>query len=180
MAVKQRTPSLDLQQVEPSPCGSVPGVYDGFMWKNIFVAFWVGPVTVPSVASFEKLCVRWREEFPQGISSVHILSSGHSHLPTTEARTELGRVSNQYSDVMAASAVIIPGSGFWASAIRGIVTALRMVIERPVELRICSDVEAVSEWLPPLHAKRTGVAVTPEELLRVLRYAQRSQQAQSR
>jgi hypothetical protein len=65
------------------------------------------------------------------------------------------------------------GSGFWASAIRGFVTSVHVLLSAPFEFKVVGMLDDLVTWLPTVHARRTGVQLLPDELLAVLRAAQR-------
>jgi hypothetical protein len=157
--------------VELSVLGVEPGAFTVYGWQNMTFVVWSGPATTASVAHLDRLTVQTRERYPQGSSAVHIVR-GQTPLPSTEARQGLVRLTNEYGDWLAAVAVVIGGSGFWASTMRSVVTAMRMLGSREFEMRIHGSVDEVVEWLPVVHFKRSGVQVDGAELLAALRQAE--------
>jgi len=91
-------------------------------------------------------------------------------LPSTEVRESLTRINLDYEDLVKAVAIVICGSGFRASAMRGLLTAMNLRVLRPrtIEMRTHADLDAVVAWLPAEHRRRIGEAVAPEELRSVL------------
>jgi hypothetical protein len=151
-----------------------PGVHSSYLWKNVAITLWFGPATVESLPVYEQGCKRFCEKYPGGVSSVHIMVPGGSSMPTAEARAELSRIIRSFGHHTVGVGVIIPGSGFWASALRSMVTALAMLAPRGFGLQIFGDHETLSEWLAPLHSARTSVPVQPAELRWALDAALRS------
>jgi hypothetical protein len=148
---------------------TIPGVYTAYTWKNISIALWFGPpASLDDVATFERACQRRAEASPHGFSTVHIMVRGGKSMPTPEVRAELSRIFRHYSQFAAGVVVVIPGKGFWASAIRGLVTALTLISQTDVKPQICETYGEVAEWLPGVHAERTGVQVDSRELLGAL------------
>lgn len=164
-------PVVDRTPVELATYGTAPGVYVAYGWRNVAITLWFGPATVESVSAFEAICQRCVDTFPGGGSSVHIMVPGGKSLPSAEARSELARVFSKYAIYSAANAVVIPGAGFWAGALRSLVTAFTIVAQLASKPHIFADIHAASEWLPASHTERTGIAVTSRELLAALRVA---------
>jgi hypothetical protein len=149
------------------------GVYSSYIWKNVAFIVWFAPATLESLATLEKGIESLTERHPEGLSSVHIMVPGGKSLPTVEARAELARLMREYPALSSLVAVVIPGSGFWASALRGVVTALAMLSPRGKKPYICGTLREVVLWLPDLHCEQTGVRIDPEQLLAALRHVER-------
>jgi hypothetical protein len=62
--------------------------------------------------------------------------------------------------------------GFWASALRSVITGMFVLAKTENEIRINSSTEEVLAWLPDANERKTGVAVDREELRRVLAHAE--------
>lgn len=164
-------PSVERTTVELAPYGTAAGVFSAYGWRNVAITLWFGPATVESVKAFEDICQRCVDAFPAGGASVHIMIPGGKSLPSAEARSELARVFSKYAAYSATTAVVIPGTGFWAGALRSLVTAFSLVAQLANKPQVFADIHAVSEWLPASHTERTGIAVTSRELLAALRVA---------
>jgi hypothetical protein len=155
-----------------TPLTTLPGVYSAYLWKNVAITLWFGPPAMDDVATYERGCRARAEEFPGGVSSVHIMLPGGRALPSPEVRVELRRVIQTYSYVSAGIAIVIPGVGFWASALRGLVTALSVLGKTDIKPQICGGYAEVAAWLPEVHRERTGVQLDSGELLSVLQKAE--------
>jgi hypothetical protein len=151
--------------------GAEPGSLLVRGWQNVSIAVWSGPASAANVSLLDQISGRFKERHPEGMSAVHIVH-GQTPLPSSEAREGLVRVSNAYADCLGGVAVVIGGTGFWASTMRSVVTAMRVLSSRAFEMRIHGTVEEVIEWLPAVHHKRTGVKLEASELLAALRQAQ--------
>jgi len=145
-----------------------PGICKVFLWQNVATTLWFGKATADAVSLLYRVTADLRQALPEGMSSVYILRAGLG-LPEPAAREGLIRMSNDFADWLAGVAVVVAGSGFWASTFRSVVTAMRLLGPRTYEMRIHSTFEEVVEWLPAVHLKRTGVAIDAAELLAVLR-----------
>jgi hypothetical protein len=153
---------------EPAIVDLEPGRFRFYEWKNLFLLVWLGESDIANVARLAQSTASIHERHPEGVSAVHILH-GSVKLPDTETRAALLQLSNQYATRLGGIAVVLRGSGFWASTMRSIVTALRVVGARDLDMRIHASVEDVAEWLPAVHLKRTGISIDREQLLSVLK-----------
>jgi hypothetical protein len=160
-------------EAELQAVSSFPGIYSSFAWKNIGITFWFGPVTLESCNPYERGCRAQIEQHPEGLSSVNIMVPGGSSLPSAEARAEIGRIVRDLGKHAAAMPIIVPGTGFWASAMRSLVAALAMMRPRETQLQVFGTARELAEWLPPIHVARTGVQLQAAELLSVLQAAER-------
>jgi hypothetical protein len=151
-----------------------PGVHSSFVWQNVAITVWFGPATMQSLVVFEKGCKSFCAQHPEGVSSVHIMVPGGTSMPTAEARARVGSIMRENAQRTVAAATLIPGNGFWASALRSMVTAILLLAPRSLAFRIFGDLESLAAWLAPLHSQGTGVNVQPHELFRALRFVHRS------
>ena len=161
-------------QLEVTEASAFPGVHSSFVWQNVAITVWFGPATMQSLVEFDKGCKSFCGKHPEGISSVHIMVPGGTSMPTAEARTEVGRIMRENAKHTTACATLIPGNGFWASALRSMVTAILMLAPRSLAFRMFGDMESLAQWLAPLHSRGTGVVVQANELYRALRLVHRS------
>jgi hypothetical protein len=147
-----------------------PGQFAFFVWHNVIFIVWPTAATGRAV---ERLGLRVRDllkEHPKGESHIHMVKAGIG-LPTADARAGFVGLMHEFENNLAAVAVCLLGSGFWASAIQGAVTGMRMLAPRSFEMHIHNDMDSVALWLPDEHRKRTGVSVRPEDLLAAMREA---------
>ena len=155
--------------VEVSPLSAVPGIYSAFLWNNVGFTLWFGPATLESLRSYEAACRDCIAAQPGKLSSVHILVPGSSQLPSPEVRAKLAELTREFGHTSAAMAVMIPGNGFWASALRGLVTAIHLVGSREYETKIFGTIEEIAAWLPEAQRKRSGIEISSAQLLTALR-----------
>ncbi len=154
------------------PVDSVRDVFAGYVYRNVLITFWFGPATMQSLEVYEQSAKVRVAQNPQGLSVVNIMVPGGQSMPTAQARSRLGQIATEHAKAVAAVVVMVPGAGFWASALRGLVTAVSMLVPRDVRFHICGSLREVAEWLPPQHRERTGIAIDAQALLRVLQAAQ--------
>jgi hypothetical protein len=153
---------------------TIPGVYTGYVYLNVNFVFWFGPATLESCALLDEDGRKRAAEHPEGLSSINVMVPGGRGLPEAAARAELARIMHDHGKSTAAVAVIIPGSGFFVSAMRSLIAALSMVRPQGMPLQTFGDAAQLSEWLAPIHSERTGVPLTAAELLSLFQQAERA------
>lgn len=138
------------------------------VWQNVGIVIWGRQATQALVEKLEERTRADLDEFPQGISAIHIVLDG-TPLPDADARVGLAELSQRYGPRYGSVLTVIEGDGFWRSAMRSFVTGLHWVGRRPFHAKICSTLEEAAQALPDPHRKRTGVAVNSADLLSALR-----------
>lgn len=147
-----------------------PGQFAFFAWQNVLVAVWPTAATGAAVQRWGSHVRELLKEHPKGESHIHIVKAG-APVPTAEARAGFVGLMHEFERNLAAAAVCLLGSGFWASAIQAAITGMRMLAPRSFEMHIHRDLESVGEWLPDEHHRHTGVVLQPDDLVAVLREA---------
>jgi hypothetical protein len=89
-------------------------------------------------------------------------------LPTPEARAGFLQMMRDHAEQLANVAVVVGGSGFWASMMRSAVTGMRFVSPRTFELRLHGRAEEIVRWLPRAHLARCGTHLSDGELADLL------------
>lgn len=150
-----------------------PGIFCGYLWKNVNILVWTNTATLESMSVYDAGAKRLRKLTPNGASAVHIMLGGLTRMPTAETRDALYRVNNECGEFMKTAAVVIQSDGFFASAMRSLLTALNrhgVSIRGLTNLKFCT-IEGVGEWLPEPHEKATGVAIDGAELVAAMNAA---------
>jgi hypothetical protein len=90
-------------------------------------------------------------------SSLHVIA-GKVQMPDRAAREGVGNLSKQFAANSVAACVAIIGQGFWASAMRSVITGYRWVggTSNEIRLHICGSVEDAAQWLAPVHSSASG------------------------
>ena len=147
----------------PSLLDREPGVVSLFALENITLIVWHAQPTERAVDRLRQTTERRRKQYPNGISVIHLVKGGIvlPDMPTREAFVRLMKSSN---NALACVAVIVGGTGFWASAARSLVTGLRVLARGEFDMRLHGDISEVVKWLPEKHAARTGVSVDAAQL----------------
>lgn len=136
-------------------------------WHNVLIAIWTTQGTGPLAQKLGEYARPFSKAHPEGFSNVHIIGK-KPPLPTSEAREKLLSLMSDFADNVACIGTVLEGSGFWASAVRSFIVGLRLVAPRTFEMQTYASVPELIKWLVPPHAARTGVALDPVELERVL------------
>lgn len=147
-----------------------PGVAAIFAWRNIMIVFVSGPPGPTSLPRLISASAVMRERSPAGGSCVYVIRATAGR-PDSAMRMGILRIEQEYSDWLGGVGVVIGGSGFWASAMRSVVTAMRVASSRKYDMRLFASAEEVAEWLPTAQLKRTGVAFESLQLLAALQRA---------
>jgi hypothetical protein len=147
-----------------------PGVVTVIGWKNLAVCSWTGQATGQVVEAITGALDR---PAVQGYrqSYVHLIRDKLG-LPDAEARSSFLNTMKARHNDLACIAIVVGGTGFWASAMRNALIGLRVLAPRSFDFRLHGHVNDVLEWLPAAHEKQTGVALSSDELQRMLEFAQ--------
>jgi hypothetical protein len=138
---------------------------------NVALFLWHESITLEVAAGLAELTEPMRERYPTGMSIVHMGNLQIAKLdPAT--RAELARHRERNRRYVAATAVVSLRGGFWASALRSVITGMFVLAKTENEIRINASTEEVLAWLPDANERKTGVAVDREELRRVLTHAE--------
>jgi hypothetical protein len=131
-------------------------------WRGIGIVVWATQATAPHVQEMVKLTEEIGKSHLRG-SHVSLVVN-RAPLPTYEARRAIHALTLRYEKNTICSATLIEGTGFWTSAVRSLVTSLHMVGRWSFELKTFSEIDALSDWLAPIHARGAGIDVPPQEL----------------
>jgi hypothetical protein len=152
--------------------GEFPTVFRVWLWRNVEIVSWFGrPGSAQAVQRLGAITGEVLERLGPGkLSFVHILPNGLD-LPDAPTRAALLTIARLYASQTACIAVVVAGTGFWASAMRSFVTGFRMLAPRVFDLRIHGTIAELLPWFPEEHARATGVQIDGDELVRQLQYA---------
>jgi hypothetical protein len=152
--------------------GEFPSVCRVWLWRNVLIIRWLGrPASAPAVLQLGTITGEVLKRLGPGrLSYVHLVPSG-MELPDTQARSAFLEITRMYGPQTACVAVVIAGSGFWASAMRSFVTVFRILAPRLFELRIHAAIPELLPWFPEDHARHTGVQLDGDELVRQIQHA---------
>jgi hypothetical protein len=144
-----------------------PGVVSLYGYENMTIIVWHAKPTVLAVQKLARVSQRRRAEFEHGISVVHLVPKVFE-MPDPAARDAFLKVLRDGGGKLAVLCIIVASGGFWASALRSLVTGLRVLSRESFDLGLYTDIREAVDYLLPRHFAKTGVAVSPEPLASVL------------
>jgi hypothetical protein len=155
--------------INSSPVLVAPGVFHYNAWKNVSIGVWVGQATLKAVESIFPFGKNMMALYPDGHSSV-VFILDKLPAPAPDARELLEQLFSSRS-ALACAAVILEGSGFWASGLRSMIANTHRVATGRVKLRVGTSIDEVLEWFPEEHARLTGIDLDRAELRSELMYS---------
>lgn len=155
-------PAVETMAVVPGRC------YFG-LYRNVAIGVWVAQANLAAAETLLRMARELAVRCPEGHSSVGFLLDGLPG-PLPEAVPALTKVWTKRPD-LACTAVVIEGSGFWASGLRSMIANQRREGGGNVASKIGSSIEEVVDWLSAQNEQGTGVAIPPPELATALRLA---------
>ena len=159
--------------------GEMPHAFRIGMVGPVVATRWFGPADAAAARALARVTsdVIARQQ-GQRFSNVHLIDR-RVRIPDAETRGVLVQLGHETAGHLACVGVIIEGEGFWASAVRGVITGLR-VITPSLDIHAHASIAQVLNWLPSEHEKRTGVPIDRAQVEHLLREAKRWRDAESR
>jgi hypothetical protein len=146
---------------------SEPGSHAFYTWQNIMIACWSQRATGPAIEKIGSLRAAMHDRHPEGVSVIYLIADG-AGLPTPEARAGVKELMVRFSQHRACLAILVQGGGFWASAMRAVITGVRLLVPLKFAMGVFGKVQELVDWLPERHEGHTGVHVERAQLLSVL------------
>ena len=145
-------------------------------YRNVLLASWKAQGTRPLIEALGRALASFVSLHPEGVSSVHIIAAG---LPLADnaAREALSDLMKAHDSHLACGGTVLDGTGFWASATRGVIMSLQMLTRSSFAVRTCASDAELAAWLLKPHAHRTGITLEQQALeqamgqIRVLSHA---------
>jgi hypothetical protein len=153
---------LETLAVEPGRCHFS-------VYQNIAIGVWVEQANRAAAETALRVAQEMPKRCPNRHSSVAFLLNGLPG-PMPEAMPALTKLYAKRSD-LACTAIIIEGSGFWSSGLRGMVNNTRREGGGDTPLKMGSSIAEVVDWLSEQHRRFTGVLIEPPELHEALAFA---------
>jgi hypothetical protein len=148
-----------------------PGAFLFGQWKNVTILAWSAIANAATIARLKRALSVVVGSHPEGRSTVSIIAEGLP-LPTPEARIAIIDLIKRNAGDIACIAVVVNGSGFGSSALRGAHTDIRAKSTMSYDMGVLGSLGELKAWLPPRHLKRTQVALDPAELESIVQRAQ--------
>jgi hypothetical protein len=159
---------LEQASSEVTVLHNVPGFVQFGIWNDILFARWEQAADIAAVSRLQEINRDFRRAHPGGrLSGIHIVLAG-AGLPTPEGRAALVDTMKNQADEFGAIAVVIGGTGFFASAIRSFLTGLRFLAPRDFDFRLHGRSSEILDWFPAAHQRRTGQRIDVFQLGRVI------------
>jgi hypothetical protein len=141
-------------------------------WRNLSIGVWAGQATLAAVQRVGRISQLMVKDYPHGHSNVAFVLDGVP-APTPEAQGAFSRVFDERNSDLSCTAIVVEGTGFWASSMHSAITGMRLAASGSMRLRLHSTIDEVLKWLPGVHLQRTGVELDPEHMRRVLQTARK-------
>jgi hypothetical protein len=159
------SPQADIQ-----PASRTVGQGPGYLFsahRNVLIACWTAQGTEPLIEALAGTLTTFVALHPERVTTVHVIAAGLP-LATAEAREALATLMKQHGGALACVGTVLEGSGFWASATRGVIVGLQLLAPKALAMRTCASVSELTAWLPEPHAQRTGIVLEAQELERAI------------
>jgi hypothetical protein len=140
-----------------------PGRFRYSAWNNITVGVWADQATLEAAQRVIRISKWMTSRFPQGHSNIIFVLDG-APAPTPEATKIFSKVYDEKFSDLACMGIVIEGTGFWASAMRSMITGQRLHAPGNVRVRVCEGIDPLLEWLLPEHYARTRTRFQPQEI----------------
>jgi hypothetical protein len=163
----QRSSSPRANDVTPLLC--TRGHVSVSTHQNISIIVWVAHATVPAVQCLQEVSKTMIVRYPNGHSSVSFVLDGVG-VPTPDAQVVLQRSLGARSQPHV-TAIVLEGSGFWASGLRGMISNSHREAQAKSALKITTSIDSLVGWFCEEHGARTGVELAPMALRDVLQHA---------
>lgn len=135
--------------------------------QNVLIASWTAQGTGPLIAELAKALGSFIAQHPSGVSNLHIIAAGLP-LANAEARDALAALMTAHEGAIACVGTVLDGTGFWASATRGLIMSVQLMAPNTYAVRTCANDAELVGWLPKVHAQRTGINLEAQALERAL------------
>jgi hypothetical protein len=139
---------------------AVPGHYQLCTLQNLTLVFWAAQANGSAAHNIMALTRDFVLQHPTGFSNIHIVREG-APLPDAAARACFVKMMDEFQQDMKCVGVVLDGAGFWASAVQGAITGMRMLAPRTFAIRVASTADEIASWLAPESSQRTGVVLEP-------------------
>ena len=147
-----------------------PGQFSIATWRNVLIVRWESAADGSAVERLAKVSTALAAaELATRRSNIHIIADG-AGLPTPAARAGFIGLMKQHAGRLACVAIVVGGTGFLASAMRSLMTGMRLLSPRSFNYRLHGSIDEVVKWLPNEHFVKTGVQLDSRRLAQVLAF----------
>ena len=117
------------------------------VWGPLFFVVWMGEVEVRTTELIQTRLRAHGESQPNGRAALFTIVEETAPLPDGKGRTALSNILRFCADEVFASAVVMEGDGFRASAVRSVATGLSIVARQPFPHRVFRKVQDGAQWI---------------------------------
>lgn len=137
-------------------------------WRNVLFVAWASPSTLSLIDELRQLMTRVTAKHAK-ISLVHIMF-GAIPLPNKEARAGFAALAKDFEARTDHTAVLVGEAGFWASAVRSVMTSFLLNKRGAPKLNLLGSVAETARWLASGHCVSGGVLVDAGELKQAIEW----------
>ena len=137
-------------------------------WRNVIIEVWVARADLTLIAEVDSLIESVCRVHPK--VSVVCLVVEQIPMPTPEARTTMQRMTARFSKQMVGTSILLGSSGFWASAVLGLLTSMQAV-QRHLRMKTFTSMDELVAWTVKNHNAECDQPIDAEDLQRVLSLA---------
>jgi hypothetical protein len=116
-------------------------------WGPLFFVVWMGDVEVRITEQIQTRLRAHAGTLPSGRTALFTVVEETAPLPSSERRTALSNILRYCTAEVFASAVVMEGDGFRASAVRSVATGLSLVARQPFPHRVFRRVQDGAQWI---------------------------------
>jgi hypothetical protein len=128
---------------------------------EILILIWTGSPTVQGVGACSAMLTSLRRELsPKKVGFLTIIepTAGQGTLPAP-VRNALGQMLKEHENALQAAAIVFEGSGFRATVVRSVVTAIQMASQLKFRSSVFSDRYTGAAWLMEQMERTTRVTL---------------------
>jgi len=146
------------------------------VWRDVLVIVAYGPTTMESQNEIERTATALQDRVPAGIGFISIPLE-HMGMPDEPVRREIRRVTSSIAPRMRGMVAVVEGSGLRVAAIRSLMMAFKMILQRHSPTHVTRDLRSALTWLLP---RLDGGAARLDELDEVLLFIDQARAAGKR
>jgi hypothetical protein len=117
------------------------------IWGPLFFVVWIGEVEVSTTELIQARLRAHASTLPTKRAALFTIVEETAPLPSSSGRTALSNILRNCTDDVFASAVVMEGDGFRASAVRSVATGLSIVARQPFPHRVFRKVQDGAQWI---------------------------------
>lgn len=129
-------------------------------WGPLFFVVWMGAIEVRVTELIQTRLRSHAGTLPTGRTALFTIVEETAPLPSSEGRAALSNILRHCTDEVFASAVVMEGDGFRASAVRSVATGLSLVARQPFPHRVFRRVQDGGQWICSSFSEPEGLTLS--------------------